>query len=131
MGRGFMLGKEGGKMVWAVVIVKLENCTFFFRGHPFTWRKRCHGICESLVKGPRQGAVASWIQDPNTLRPKKFRERLVLKNSNLLEHIRPTTADALKVGAKNPERESNYWKRQRVGGGHRRQPMLQYQIPIT
>ena len=83
--------------------------------------KRCHGICESLVRGPRQDAVASWIQDPNTLGPKKFRERLVFKNSNLLGYIRSTTANAQKVGAKNPERESNYWKMQRVAGGHRKQ----------
>lgn len=76
-----MLGKEGEKkMVWAVVIVTLEKCqNFFSSSHPFTWRKRCHGICGSLVRGPRQGAAASWIQDPNTLGPKKFRERLVLK----------------------------------------------------
>ena len=67
-----MLGKEGGvKMIWAVVTVTLKGCKIFQGGKD---------IMESVsawLVGPRQGAVAGWIQDPNTLGPNKSRERLL------------------------------------------------------
>lgn len=59
------------------------------------------------LMGPTQGIVDGWIQDPNILGPKKSRERLLLKDLNLLDQVGQTISDS-EGRAKNPEREINY-----------------------
>lgn len=46
------------------------------------------------LMGPTQGVVGGWIQDSNTLGPKKSRERLLLKDLNLLDQVGQTTSDS-------------------------------------
>lgn len=50
------------------------------------------------LMGPGQGAVDGWIEDPKALWPKKSRERLLLKDPNLLDQVRHKIADAEQVG---------------------------------
>lgn len=108
------MGRKKKKVVWAVVTVTLRKCQNFFLivTHLHAGKDAMKSV-RALVRG----AVDSWIQDPFTLGPQKYRERSFLKDSNLLDHIRPITADAQKIGAKDPERERNYWKRQRAARG--------------
>lgn len=119
-------------MVWAEVIVTLKRFQDFSGGHPFTWRKKCYGLCKSLANGTRQDAGTSWFKEPNTLRQKKSRERLLLKHFNLLNQVKADNRCCSDGGAKNPERERNHWKRQRVAGSggkqtnHARMPNSSY-----
>lgn len=85
------LGRKEQKMVWAVVIVTLEKSqSLFSNGHPFTWRKRCHGTCESLGKGTQTGCCRQLDPGPIYPRAIEVQRKVSFKR---LQFVRPHKAN--------------------------------------
>lgn len=88
------LGRKEKKMVWAVVIVTLEKSqSLFSNSHPFTWRKRCHGTCESLEslgKGTQTGCCRQLDPGPIYPRAIEVQRKISFKT---LRFVRPHKAN--------------------------------------
>ena len=96
------LGRKGEKkMIRAVVTVTLKGYKIF-RWSLILWRKRCHGVCKSLVGGT-QTECCSWLDSgPKYLKVKEVQGQATFKRP---QFVRPGEADNCRCwegGVKKP-----------------------------